>query len=277
MHATRIAASLILVAAAGALAFRLPQLARRPMHTDEANHTVKAGILLDTGRYTYDPKDFHGPTHYYAALPLIRLGGAHTFPETTETMYRLVPVLFGVALVLLVLGLTDGLGPAAAVCAAAFTALSPAMVFYSRYYIQEMLLVAFTFAAIVAGWRYSQSPKLRWALVAGAAIGLMHATKETCILALGSMVGAVFLTRRWSRWRDGPDAATPAISGRPTHLVAAVILAALVSATLLSAFFTNPRGPLDAVLTYFSYIGRAAADPSRSDGAAFHHHPWHIS
>jgi len=70
---------------------------------------------------------------------------------------RIVPVFFGVCLVLLLLLLIDGLGTAAAVYAAVLTAISAAMVFYSRYYIQEMLLVCFTFGAIVSGYRYAQS------------------------------------------------------------------------------------------------------------------------
>jgi len=66
-------------------------------------------------------------------------------------------------LVLLLLLLIDGLGTAAAVYAAVLTAISAAMVFYSRYYIQEMLLVCFTFGAIVSGYRYTQSKNIVWA------------------------------------------------------------------------------------------------------------------
>ncbi len=49
-----------------------------------------------------------------------------------------------------------GFGPAA--LAALFAAVSPAMVYYSRYYIQETLLVAFSFGALVAFCRYLQAP-----------------------------------------------------------------------------------------------------------------------
>ena len=45
-------------------------LAGRPMHSDEANQAVKAGELLETGHYAFDPHDHHGPVLYYAALPV---------------------------------------------------------------------------------------------------------------------------------------------------------------------------------------------------------------
>ena len=60
---------LILAAAGGALAFRLPRLADRPMHTDEAVQAAKFGELLDEGQYRYDPVEYHGPTLYYLTLP----------------------------------------------------------------------------------------------------------------------------------------------------------------------------------------------------------------
>ena len=49
---------------------RTHDLDRRPMHADEANQAVKLGELLDAGRYTFDPSDHHGPTLYYAAVPI---------------------------------------------------------------------------------------------------------------------------------------------------------------------------------------------------------------
>ena len=49
---------------------RTHDLARRPMHADEANQAVKTGELLAIGHYAFDPRDHHGPTLYYLALPI---------------------------------------------------------------------------------------------------------------------------------------------------------------------------------------------------------------
>ena len=149
------------------------------MHGDEANQAYKAGLkLFEEGVYLYDPGDHHGPSLYYLTLPILALSGARTFAETTESEYRLLPVLFGIGLVLLLWPLGAGLGRAAAVVAAVLTALSPAMVFYSRYYIQETLLVFFTLATILAVWRYMQTGDA--ACTAPCAVGLLtHRAKTT--------------------------------------------------------------------------------------------------
>ncbi|MCU0981105.1 MAG: glycosyltransferase family 39 protein [Pirellulaceae bacterium] len=173
----------LLILTAAALAIRLPRLDQRPMHGDEANQAVKAGVLLEAGQYQYDPQEHHGPSLYWLTLPSLWLHGRETFAQTTETDYRIVPVVFGVGLIVLLWFLADGLGRGPAVLAGLFTAISPALVFYSRYYIQETLLVFFTLAALAAGWRYARDRTITWAVLCGTAVGMMHATKETWVLA----------------------------------------------------------------------------------------------
>ncbi len=130
--------ALILVCSAFALALRLPRLEQRPMHTDEAVHAIKFGELLEQGSYTYNPYEFHGPTLNYLTLIPAWLGSNKKLTEASEFTLRIVPVFFAVCLVLLLLLIIDGLGTSSAIYVAILTAISPAMVFYSRYYIQEI-------------------------------------------------------------------------------------------------------------------------------------------
>jgi uncharacterized protein (TIGR03663 family) len=257
----------MILVTAGALLFRVPRLDQRPMHTDEAVHAVKAGILIETGRYTYDAREYHGPTIYYAALPLVWLRGEKDLADTDEWTFRIVPVLFGAGLILLLLLTADGLGRCETLCGAVLTAISPAMVYYSRYYIQEMLLVFFTFGVMAAGWRYLRSKRIGWALIAGVGVGLAAATKETWVLTFGAMILSAFLTVIWHRWRTGePANIRHALNGR--HLVIAAGVALLVAELFVTGFFTNPRGAIDLFLTYLNYV-------KRSGGAGIHDHPWH--
>ena len=87
--------ALILGAAVGALAFRLPRLVQRPMHGDEAVQAGKSGDLLEKGIYRYDPDEFHGPTLYYLSLLPMWLSSARTLVETNEATFRIVPVASG--------------------------------------------------------------------------------------------------------------------------------------------------------------------------------------
>jgi uncharacterized protein (TIGR03663 family) len=266
---------LLLICAAG-LALRLPNLELRPVHGDEAVHTVKFDELRRTGLYRYDPTEFHGPTLYYATWPIIRLSGATDFAATTIAEYRLVPVLFGATLILLLALVADGLGWTAVVVAALLAAASPACVFYSRYYIQETLLVWFSFLVIAAGWRYAQSRRLAWLVLAAIGVGCMHATKETAVIVWAAMAGALLVTRVLTRG----IAANPAEGRRATplppregagggfwSLIVGALVAIATAALLLSGFLRNPRGPLDSLLAYSTYLARA--------GGGIHTHPWH--
>ncbi|MBN2449840.1 MAG: TIGR03663 family protein, partial [Lentisphaeria bacterium] len=250
-----------------ALALRLPGIERRPMHNDEANQAYKAGLLMDTGRYRYDPFEHHGPTLYYLTLPEAWLQARGHFADTEILTYRIVPLIFGVLLIVLLVAVRDALGTVATVAAGVWIAVSPAMVYFSRFYIQEMLLVCFSFGLLAALWRYHRAPGYGWAVVAGLCAGLMHATKETCILAWGAM--AVAAAVEGYRQRRRPErTAAPWERERLYHLGAAAAAAMIVSVTFFTSFFTHWRGPLDSVLTYTTYLNRGVAPDTT------HNHPF---
>lgn len=266
---------LVLVLAAGALVFRTLSLDLRPLHTDEAVHAAKLGILLDTGAYTYDPREYHGPTLYYFSLPFVALSGARGYAEIASAVpLRLAPALFGTALVLLPLLLLDGIGRRAALLAGALAALSPAFVFYSRYAIQEVLFVFFTWAAVGCAWRYLQRPGAGWAAAAGAAVGLMQATKETSVIAYVCAVAAaglaVVAAHGLERQHREPRAAV-----RPRHVALAAAVAVAVAVLVLSNFLRNPQAALDMFRAYSTYLGRAGTGDGHGTGAGAHVHPWH--
>ncbi|MFQ5638240.1 MAG: flippase activity-associated protein Agl23 [bacterium] len=257
----------ILAITVAALALRLPRLQQRPMHTDEAVHAIKFGSLLEEGTYRYDRHEFHGPTLNYLTLIPAWLSSAQNLTEISETTLRIVPVFFGVVLVLMLFWLRDGLGWPAAIIAAFLTAVSPAMVFYSRYYIQEMLMVCFTFGALLCGYRYLQNKQIGWAGAAGVFLGLMHATKETCIIAYGSMLAALLLTILLRPRKQG-QVLNLGGAFKPWHGITAIATAFLVSALFYSSFFTHPGGVMDSVLAYKTYFTRAGQND-------FHIHPWY--
>ncbi|MBW8001965.1 MAG: TIGR03663 family protein [Planctomycetes bacterium] len=249
---------IVLAIVVAAVFLRLPKLEMRPMHTDEAVHAIKFGQLLEDGQYRYDRNEYHGPTLNYLTLIPAWLGSDENLNDIDEFTVRIIPVVCGVLLVLLPLLLVDGIGFPAAVWIMAFTAMSPAFVFYSRYYIQEMLLVCFTFAAIAFGFRYTQNKNFKWALLTGISVGLMHATKETCIIAFGSFVLAWVFTYLLGRRED---ISTKLQAVKPLHVLAAILAAIAVSILFYSSFFKNPEGIFDSVRTYATYFSRASQNP----------------
>lgn len=256
----------ILAVMIAAVALRLPRLQQRPMHGDEAVHAFRFGELLENNFYRYNPDEYHGPTLNYVTLIPAWLSGVHKFKDLNEFTLRIVPVFFGMLLVLMPLLLVDGLGRLAAVVAMIMTAISPAFVFYSRYYIHEILLVCFTFGIIICGWRYTQSKKIEWALLTGVFLGLCHATKETSIIVFASMSLALLLTLRMQRCQAGIPNAAGAI--RPSHVVFTIVAAVVVSVLFYSSFFTNPDGILDSFWAYTTCLNQAGQNN-------LHIHPWY--
>lgn len=260
----------LLLAVAVALGLRLPRLGERPMHADESVHAIKFVKLLDEGRYAYDPHEYHGPSLYYFTLPLVRAVGERTGGELTEATLRLVPLAFGVALILFLPLTSSLLGRKATLATAALLAVSPAMVFYSRYFIHELLLVVFTWLWIAAGWRWWKSRRLAWLLLSGAALGLMHATKETFVFNLAAAAPALAIAWWWERrsMSAGRD-----VRGALPALGLAALTALAVSVLFFTSFFTHEKGllqgPLDSIRTYVPWVTRAG-------GESPHVHPWHF-
>ena len=266
----------IAVAVVAAAGLRLWDLGRRPMHTDEAVQAEKSRLLVEENAWRYDPHEYHGPTLPYASAPFLLAGAGGRLEDASEVTLRLVPALFGVGLVLLTLLVAKGLGRPAAIVAAALAAVSPAMVFYSRYYIHETLLVFFTFGALVTGWRYlkcrlageaGDGAGLGWALGCGAFVGLMYATKGTCAFTFVAIVAGLATAWAAHRWIDGGRLDLPGRIGWK-HPACAAGVAFAVSFILYASFFANMRGPVDSVLTYFVSAERAV-------GPSVHGHPWY--
>jgi uncharacterized protein (TIGR03663 family) len=252
----------------------------RPMHADEAVQAARFRKLWLNGEYRYDPNEFHGPTLPYTTLPRVWASGVSSFAETDEATYRSVTALFGCAVVVLAWLLVDGLGRPSTLIAAFFVALSPCLVFYSRYYIHETLVVFFSLAAIGSAWRYLKSTrKLAWSLACGVCLGCLQATKETSVIVFGGFfvatVGALSINwRRQEQGEEGEEGGEGGEGGvdrgfRWSHLVLAILVAVGFAALLLSSFLTNLRGPVDGILAYVPWLDRAAS-------TSIHDHPWHF-
>jgi predicted membrane-bound mannosyltransferase len=136
-----------------AIVVRFTALDLRTFHGDEAVNAVKFEQLRH-GEYRYDSNEFHGPVLPYATAPASWLVGGMDYAAVDEAFFRRVTAAFGVALVVLTLLSGPLIGRGAALGAGLLAAISPAMSFYSRYYIHEMPLVVFTFAGLLAVWKH---------------------------------------------------------------------------------------------------------------------------
>ncbi len=250
-----------------AILIRFFFLADRPMHNDEAINAFKLADLLENGTFIYDKNEYHGPTLNFISVIPAWLKSQNNLISLDEKTLRAVPALAGVTLILLLLFLVRYMGWPVVLVSSLLMALSPALVFYSRYYIHEMLLILFNAGLILSLFRYSRSRKPGWIVLAGICAGLMFSTKETWVILAGSQFVAFLIVnshrilsfslikKKWS-------------SIGLTHLALFILPAAVVAVLLFSSFFKNPGGITDSVITYSNYFNRAS-------GEAVHVHPWY--
>jgi uncharacterized protein (TIGR03663 family) len=277
---TRSFRGLLLCAVVGALLLRVIRLDLRPMHHDEANQAVKFGDLLERGEYRFDPNNHHGPTLYYLTLPAAWAAGARSLAGLDETTVRIVPALFGAGLLLLLLLFSGGLSREATLAAAALAGVSPVMTYYSRFYIQETLLVFFLAGLIGLGWIYSKKRSGPWALAAGVAAGLMYATKETSVLLFAGLAGAAVISAlldqllhgRGKVVTDGDSwvwSTAAAKLPKGFHIVLFLAAGALAAGLFYTSFLRNPEGLADSVRALGASFRRASQP-------GVHAHPWYF-
>jgi uncharacterized protein (TIGR03663 family) len=124
--------------------WRFYELTLKPLHHDEGVNGYFLINLFREGIYKYDPSNYHGPTLYYISLAFTKVFGLETFS------IRASVAIFGVLMVVMMLFLRKYIGSIGSLAAGLFLALSPGMVYISRYFIHEIFFV-FCSLGIVLG------------------------------------------------------------------------------------------------------------------------------
>ncbi|MBX3281689.1 MAG: glycosyltransferase family 39 protein [Acidobacteria bacterium] len=225
-----------------AFVFRFYDLTLKPLHHDEGVNGFFLTTLYRTGVYKYDPANYHGPTLYYISLFFSKIFGLNTFAVRTSV------AVFGVLTVVLVLYLRRYLGRIGSLSAALFLALSPGMVYISRYFIHETFFTFCSLAIVVSVVLFIE--RLKAGVCAKVWLAILLAV---CFIPSGLNIAEYFsngnATALWAfrsaiiivelvliylvlksllEWRDG----------RPIYLILAAASAALLFATKETAFIT---------------------------------------
>lgn len=221
---------------------RFYNLALKPFHHDEGVNGFFLTSLFRDGMYKYDPANYHGPTLYYISLFFAKLFGLNTISVRASV------AVFGVLTVVLVFFLRPFIGKVGSLAAAAFIALSPGMVFISRYFIHEIFFVFVALALVLSILLFIRNEK------AGPyAVGWMVLLLLVCFLPSGLLLSShlggdstttvwafrigffiveavlvFFVTRLLLAWRGG----------RPIYMLLASAATALMFATKETAFIT---------------------------------------
>ncbi len=197
-----VAYGVVLVVAA---VLRFWDLGVRPLHHDESLHAYfSLQLSLNILSYHYDPL-LHGPFQFHAMALVYKLAQLVGVPDNgvNTTTVRLLAATLGTVMVGLPYLLRRSLGRLAAWLATVLLAVSPSLVYYSRFAREDIYMACFTLLLVVGLVRYGQERKLGWLLVGVLGLALSYATKEATFLTIavvGSYGGGVLVWELGSRW-----------------------------------------------------------------------------
>jgi uncharacterized protein (TIGR03663 family) len=164
-----------------ALVFRLYELGERVLHHDESVHASFTLKLLRNGEYTYNPA-YHGPFLFHSTAVVFHYLG------TNDATARLVPVLFGVATVLVLFLLKKELGKRGVLWSMFLLAFSPSMVYFSRFFRNDMIIIFCTLATVAGAFRYLDNihslKRYPYLILAASALGIAVSSKENAYLII---------------------------------------------------------------------------------------------
>jgi uncharacterized protein (TIGR03663 family) len=201
------------VIALGAI-LRFWNLGAKPLHHDESLHAYYSLQLLHNLQnwgwcvglnnppagyscYQYDPL-LHGPFQFHAIALVYQISqwlGAPDHGVNTTTV-RIMAALLGSVLVGLPYFLRDYIGKFGAWLSCFLLAVSPSMVYFSRFAREDIYMACFTLLMVVSVARYVRERKIGWLVLAAAGFALSYATSEATFLTIavfGSFLGALIV------------------------------------------------------------------------------------
>jgi len=151
---------------------RLYNLDNRPAHFDEGGgHAIISRALLERGEYTYHP-DFHGPFLYHITALFFYLFGM------SDITLRITQAIFGIATIAIVWLLKNYLKKETLIALSLLIALSPSLVYYSRFAVHDSYFVFFTMSSIVFLYLYSKTKDKKHLYLFSASLAFLFTVKE---------------------------------------------------------------------------------------------------
>jgi len=163
---------------AGGGALRFWDLGARALHHDESLHAQYAYYLFNGGGYEHMPM-MHGPFQFFGRAFFYVLFGVGDYSA------RMLDATAGTALIGLPFLFRNRLGRTGALAAAAFLALSPTMLYFSRFARGDIHMAVWTLGLVICIWRYVDDGRRHWLYLTAGLLALSFATKEVTYLNVG--------------------------------------------------------------------------------------------
>jgi uncharacterized protein (TIGR03663 family) len=174
-----------------AIVVRFWTLDLKLLHHDEAIHSWFSYELLTKGTWIYDPS-YHGPFLYYVTAGMFSMFG------DSDLVARLLPALFGTLLIPLVYCIyrIGYINKNQTLLACLLIALSPDLVYFSRFLRHDIFMLFFTLLLLVSILYYFKRGQTRFAIVGAVAIaGALSCKEEMPVILL--IFASFFIFALW--------------------------------------------------------------------------------
>lgn len=237
-----------------ALLTRLALLNFRPLHHDEGVNYFFASQILEFGKFSYDPLNYHGPLYFFSIfLSFIILG-------VSEFSLRLPAALFGILTTQLPYFFRFYKNSFSPHTAALFFTLSPSLLYYSRYSIHETALVFFTLLTLFIFTLILDKKEVHLLPYFALSLALLLTIKETAVITIFALmlIGLIQLDdiKKLKLWENS------------VYVSLSLLLFVFLYFALYSAFFTNLEGFVQSFRGFLPWMERGFQDTG-------HFKPWH--
>ncbi len=233
------------------------------MSHDESLHTVYSWKLFDGQGYRHDPM-MHGPLKFHLTALAYFLFGVNDWSS------RIAIALFGIAMVWIAWMLRPLIGKVGAFLVGLMFAISPALLFHSRYIRDEVALCALLVLMSVTIFRYLQTRQARWLYGTAVVLALAFTTMEASFI-FGGIFGAFLIfalaaelwraawpdTGRRYSYRLAVSVAGPLLAAGAVFIVLATIAPGATIGGQAVAAGAVPAGPVGN--NVFKLLGIACA------------------
>ena len=159
---------------------RLWELGARAMHHDESLHALYSWNLFNGSEYIHNPM-MHGPFQFEANAALFLVFG------DSDVTARLLYAIMGTVLIAMPLLFRSRLGRVGALSVSLLLFASPAILYFSRFARNDILMAVWTFGLVICMWKYLDEAQHRYLYISAGLLALAFATKESAYLVVGTL------------------------------------------------------------------------------------------
>lgn len=252
-----------------AIILRLWGITWRPISNDEASH-IYFGIRVLRGEYVYDP-EYHGPFEHYLIGVMLYLFKPFII-EDSFTLLILVRMLYAAFSIILIIiaykFFRDYLGPNGSLVAAFLLAISPEVLYYSRFAHEDVMAASLAVITFIFTYRFLKDKNPAFLYATSVSFFLLFATKENWLIYAGIWISYLILVSIVEVllkhiYKTKTDVLLKSVYKaikdyfvkdskisflRVFHFVCSILIGIFIAFLLYSSFFTHPDKFLEAIM-----------------------------